>query len=168
MNKLISTLSILILLTTIKTVYSQKVPTSQQINIKAEVISHSIVVSKRDLDFGNDIVPGIAKSINKASENSGSFEIQGKKNKAIKVSFTLPEILTNSSNLIDISFSSTDAGYITNGNMKAFDPRKGVNTKLSGSGKMEIFLGGTITPSNNQASGFYSAPIIVHLLYTAD
>lgn len=168
MKKLLYILTLLVLSITAKELYSQQVPVTQQISINATVIPHSIVVSKRDLDFGNDIVPGIPKSINKTSETSGMFGIEGKPKKSIKVSFILPEVLTSGLNSMNISFSNTDAGYITDGNMKTFDPRNGVNTKLSKSGSMEIFLGGTISPSNNQASGFYTAPIIVNLIYTAD
>lgn len=148
--------------------YSQITPVSQQINVKANVITHSIVVFKRDLDFGNDLMPGIPKSVSVSSENSGMFEIEGKKNKSIKINFQLPDELTSGNNTMTISFSNRDAGYITSGNMKLFDPRKGVNTKLSSAGRLELYLGGTVSPSITQSSGFYSAPIIVNFFYTAD
>lgn len=168
MKKLLYILTLIVLSIAAKELYSQQIPVTQQISINATVISHSIVVSKRDLDFGNDIVPGVPKSINKTSEKSGMFSIEGKPKKSIKVSFMLPEELISGSNSMNISFSSTDAGYVTDGNMKTFDPRKGIGTKLSSSGTMQIFLGGSITPSVNQASGFYTAPIIINLIYTAD
>ncbi len=168
MKKLLNILILFLIVTAAKQAYSQIVPVTQQINIQATVIPHSIVVFKRDLDFGNDLMPGIPKSVSVTSENSGMFEIEGKKNKSIKIKFQLPDELTSGNNSMSIEFSNRDAGYITTGNMKLFDPRKGVNTKLSNTGRLELYIGGTVSPSVTQASGFYSAPIIVNFLYTAD
>lgn len=160
---------LLIIATAANQAYSQISPVTQQVNVNATVISHSLVVYKRDLNFGDDLIPGISKSVNVESENSGMFEIRGKKNKSIKISFILPDVLNNGSNTMSISFSDRDGGYEKKeGNMKLFDPRKGLNAKLNKDGELDLYLGGTVTLSLNQASGFYSAPIVISILYDAN
>ena len=167
MKKLVLAIVTLVVLVLTQDVFSQQVAETENINAKGTVITHISVTAKRDLDFGTDIVPGVAKTVDKAVTNSGKFTLAGEKSRQIAITFTLPTNLSHGNDLMPIIFSATDAGYQNSASpMTAFNPAIVQNASFSSTGTMDIYLGGKVTPSSSQASGVYTAPITISLLYT--
>lgn len=139
------------------------------ITATATVLTGISIVSKSDLDFGSDIVPGILRTVDKSNANSGRFSLTGSPNKQISIRFITPTQLSNGGNTMPITFGSTDAGYqIPGGNIVSFNPSLVSNASFGSQGTMTVFLGGKVTPSSNQASGFYTASITLNLEYTGN
>ncbi len=139
------------------------------ITASATVLTGISIVSKSDLDFGNDIVPGIQRTVDKSNANSGRFSLTGSPNKQISIRFITPTQLSNGGNTMPITFGSSDAGYqIPGGSVVSFNPSIVSNASFGSIGTMTVFLGGKVTPSSNQASGFYTASITLNLEYTGN
>jgi len=168
MQKIVITIAIIVVLVLTQNIFAQQTPVTDNISAKGTVIAHITVTSKRDLDFGNDIVPGIIKSVDKTSANSGKFSFAGQPNREISITFTLPSIVTSSVNSMQISFSTTDAGYQTDGALIDFDPYVTKNASFSGTGTMDVYIGGKVKPSTGQVSAFYTAPFNISLQYTTN
>jgi len=168
MKKLFVTVAVLVVLVLTQDIFAQQTPVTDNISAKGTVITHITVTSKRDLDFGNDIVPGVVKAVDKAAANSGKFSLAGQPNREMSITFTLPTTLSYSTNTMPISFSTTDAGYQTGASIVPFNPATVQNASFSATGTMDVFLGGTVTPSAGQVSGFYTAPVNISLQYTTN
>ena len=169
MKKFFLAIAIVLALTVSKDMFAQQVPVTAQINAKGTVITHITVSSSQDLDFGNDIVAGVATTVAKNESNAGKFLLAGQPNRQISISFTLPSNLTNGANTMPITFTSTDAGYkVNDGSISAFDPSLGTDASFGTDGAMEVVLGGTVTPSSSQTAGMYSAPVTISLQYTTN
>lgn len=160
--------NIIILLLTIISVdcFSQ---VTASITASATVLTGISITSKSDLDFGNDIVPGIQRTVDKTNANSGRFSLSGAPNKQISIRFITPSQLTYGANTMPISFGSSDAGYqIPGGSIVSFNPAIVSNAFFGTQGTMTVFLGGKVTPASNQPSGFYTASVTVNLEYTGN
>jgi len=168
MKKLFVTIAVLIVLVLTQDIFAQQTPVTDNISAKGTVITHISVTSKRDLDFGNDIVPGVIKAVDKSAANSGKFTLAGQPSREISITFTLPTTLSYLTNTLPISFTTTDAGYQTGASIVAFNPAVVQNASFSATGTMDVFLGGTVTPSAGQVSGFYTAPVNISLQYTTN
>ncbi|MFA7361161.1 MAG: DUF4402 domain-containing protein [Candidatus Kapaibacterium sp.] len=169
MKKFFLAIAVVLVLTVSKDVLAQQVPVTSQINAKGTVITHITVSSKQDLDFGNDIVAGVATTVDKEASNAGKFLLAGQPNRQISIAFTLPTNLLNGTTTMPITFTTTDAGYIVNsGSVSAFNPAVSKNASFGTNGAMEIVLGGTVTPSSTQTAGSYTAPVTISLQYTTN
>jgi len=169
MKKLFVAIVTLAVLVLTQDVFSQQTPVTDNINAKGTVITHISVTSKRDLDFGTDIVPGVATTVDKSAATSGKFSLAGQVSRQIAITFTLPSTLTSGANTMPISFTATDAGYVNTGTtVVAFNPAVVQNASFSATGTMDIYLGGKVTPSAGQVSGVYTAPVNISLQYTTN
>lgn len=165
MRKIITYINILFLFFAINS-FSQ---VTGSILVTATVLNPISITTTRDLDFGNDIVPGIFRTIDKTSATSGKFSISGQPSKEVNITLTLPSTLINGPNTLPISFTNTDGGYkTTSGNLITFNPSVPINASLGSDGKLDIFLGGKVTPSHNQISGLYFGTINISLYYTGN
>jgi len=164
---------------------AQQVPVVTSFNIKAMVIKHITLTSKRDLDFGLNIYPGIAKYVDKSDANAGKFSFLGQPNREISIKFTLPSRLyediptgtasetssgtskdnSGDRNTLNVKFSSNDASCEIDGKIIIFNPSLVKNTRFGSSGKMDIFLGGTLLPGETQTSGYYNGIGNLNLQY---
>lgn len=169
MKKLFLAIAVVLALTVSKDMFAQQVPVTAQINAKGTVITHITVSSKQDLDFGNDIVAGVATTVDKEATNAGKFLLAGQPSRQISIKFTLPTELSNGTNKMPITFSTTDAGYkVTGSNVTAFNPAVSNNVSFGTNGAMEIVLGGKVSPSSTQIAGSYTAPVTISLQYTTN
>jgi hypothetical protein len=137
-------------------------------NVKGTVLTRISIVSTYDLDFGNSVLPGIPVAVNKTNSNAGQFSLEGEPYSQIYIKLALPTTLTNGSDKMPISFSSTDGGYRTNGPMKTFDPNSSTTARFTNKGTMKIYLGGKIMPDHSQSAGIYDAPVEISLYYTGN
>jgi hypothetical protein len=145
------------------------VPITASITAKGTVLSPISIASTRDLDFGNDILPGIAKVIDKTSNSAGKFSIMGEAGKEVNIAITAPFTLNNGTNTLPLVFTQTDAAYkITGGTMVDFDPANPVNAFIGADGSLDIYLGGSVVPAYRQVGGEYLGTIIVEFNYTGN
>ena len=170
MKKLFLAVAVFVVLAVSKDMFAQQNVVSATITAKGTVNQHITAQGTRALDFGADLIGGVPTSVDKASSNSGKFEITGKAGREISIDFDLPSNLTDGTgNNLAISFSSTDAGYINNGStLNAFNPSSGTNANMSATGTMEVYLGGTVSPTPNQVPGYYSGTVQINLQYTTN
>lgn len=147
----------------------------------ANVMASLSVVATQALDFGN-VFQGVAKIQDETSDaNSGIFTIAGAASAGISVYLQLPEYLAlaDGSDRMAIAFSNQDATYSVlaaaapstpsapgAGALLDQNPRALVGTAVGVGGTSQIFLGGRVIPSVNQAAGAYSGDIICTVAYT--
>lgn len=129
------------------------------------------VTSLNTLDFGDQIFPGVNKSVNRIDGNAAEFQITGQAGRQVQITFQLPAYLNDSFNhSLELNFMSNDAGYNTSETGQAtatgFDPHSGVITTLSSNGNLYIWLGGTVNPSSSQVGVNYANDIVINATYT--
>lgn len=158
-------LSIFFILFTYGISFSQSYP----LQIRATVIS-PISVTTTDLNFG-DVMRGINKSIVPGNSGSGKWEITGASNKEVQFSFVVPTYISSGSNELAFTSGSNGGKYSTDPSGTpgtSFFPLSTITTTLSSTGKLYIFIGGTVSPLSNQASGEYSGNITLSIQYTGN
>jgi len=164
MKKLISFIIVVYALIPAGDTYCQE---TSNILTTATVLTRISITSKRDLDFGTDIVPGFPEVVDKTAATSGKFSLSGQVPKQISIAFILPTQLISGSNTMSITFTSTDAAYqLGTGSLVAFNPAVTKTVSFTTGGTMNIFLGGKVTPSGTQAAGNYTGAVTVNLQYT--
>jgi len=174
MKRLTPVIILVFVLLSINVAYSQNdgivpKPITATIIAKGTVLSPISVSTTRDLDFGEDILPGIDRVIDKNSNSAGKFTIMGQPGKEISITMSLPVELISGEEILPITFSATDAGYkIPSGSMVDFDPFNPVNAVFGSDGSMEIYLGGTAKPYYSQAAGMYDGTVTVVFYYTGN
>lgn len=138
---------------------------NDQIAANATVIAQLDVAPGNNLDFGN-VTPGISSSV--AYGSGGTFSITGGGGASIDLDFTLPTDLSDGSNLLPISFSTTDANWedgTTSSGSNEFDPNTGDTITIPGDGDLTVFIGGTVNPGAGQPAGAYTANITLTATY---
>jgi hypothetical protein len=174
MKKVFFSLLVIITLFICKDIFAQNngvipVPITASITAKGTVLSPISVTTTSDLDFGNDILPGITRAIDKNSNSAGKVSIMGEAGKEVNITVTPPGVLYCGTNTLALTFSETDAGYkITGGNMVEFDPIIPVNANIGADGLLEIYLGGSVVPTYKQVAGEYQGTIIIEFNYTGN
>lgn len=147
----------------------------------ANVMASLAVFSTQPLDFGN-VFQGVAKIQDETSDaNSGIFTITGAASAGISVYLQLPEYLAlaDGSDRMAVAFGEQDATYSFLdaaapstpsapgvGALLDQNPRTLAGTTVGAGGTSQIFLGGRVIPSVNQAAGAYSGDIICTVAYT--
>jgi len=174
MKKLILITLLLIGFVIIDNVYAQNdniqpKPLTVTIYAKGTVLSPLSISSSRDLNFGDDILPGVNRTIDKNSSSAGKFSILGQADKEITISIMTPPELISGTNVLSVSFAPTDAGYkIPSGSVVDFDPLNPVNASFGTDGAMDILIGGTVSPFHDQTPGLYEGAITVIFYYTGN
>jgi hypothetical protein len=150
---------------------------SGTIQATATVLPSMSVTGRHDLEFGT-VLPATDKSVDKVTVGSaGELRIQGSALAEVVLDFTLPTalaLITDSTALMTIIFSSTDASYDdeTGGGQSSptgiIDPRGPNTLDLGATGRVDIWLGGTVQPGLTQTGGDYSADITLTVSYTGN
>jgi hypothetical protein len=150
---------------------------------QATVLAVLAVAATQPLDFGN-VYQGVAKTQDETSDaSSGIFTITGQASANISCFFQLPEYvaLANGTDRMPIAFSSTDGTFSVLaagapstpsapgvGAQLNINPRNMTGTTVGVGGTSQIFLGGKVIPSVNQAAGSYSADIVLTVAYSGN
>ena len=129
-----------------------------------------VAVGNQDLRFGL-VLPGLASSITRFDAvNAGKFEMRGQRRAEVQVEFTLPLALVNGTGAtLTLQFAADDGGFSATpaiGSSQAFDPHQPLITSLGASGRLYVFLGGTVRPTSLQQFGVYQATITMTVAYT--
>ena len=120
----------------------------------------------RGLAFGT-VIPGVVTSVAATDPvNSGELQIKSARGRTVIIVFTLPTVLSGPAGAtMPISFGANDAytvGSSTNNVPFPFDPRLPFTfNPIAPPPKLDVFLGGTVTPAANQRAGSYSNTIIM-------
>lgn len=122
------------------------------------------------LAFG-PIFPGVVTTVPRTdAARAGRIDIRGTKNLQVQFDFALPAAMTGpAGQALPLAFDAASGGYATTatiGTATDFDPRVPLLARLSGTGRLYIWLGGTALPTANQANGAYSATITLTMAYT--
>lgn len=129
-------------------------------------------VTGTNLSFGSEVFPGINEVVDKGDATAAQLDITGEASKEVTATFTLPTELSDGTNNLPITFSTTDGGHAATsgdqGSATAFDPNSALTSTLSASGELFIWLGGTVEPASDQTAGTYSADITLDTVYTGN
>ena len=175
--KIFSLLTVIIVLTTFSTVYSQEVAVG---TATATVLTALTVTSSSSITFGN-VYQAVAKTIDNTDADAGIFKVTGQVDAGVSLYFQMPEYLalSDGSSRMTISFNSTDCSVDTTGadspttmnGTKGWldtDPRSLPSAAQIGSSGTSIYLGSKVTPSIYQAAGSYSGDIIMTVSYNGN
>jgi len=125
-----------------------------------------MAIAHKDLTFGQ-VLPGIPEAVRPDDvKHAGLFEIQGSADGTVRVEFLLPDALVASFGaLLPIEFGHGDGfADFSHGRPPRglrFDPRTPLIATLGPNGRLLIRLGGTVTPSRDQAGGPYHAAVSI-------
>ncbi|UCD25012.1 MAG: hypothetical protein JSW51_03565 [Gemmatimonadota bacterium] len=127
-------------------------------------------VGTQDLTFGI-VIPGLPTAVSRLdAANSGQYEIRGERLTEVRVDLTLPATLDSPSGAaMPLQFGAGDGGFADRPAIRSsqvFDPRAPLITGLSASGRLYIWLGGTVLPVPTQEQGDYAATIVLTVSYT--
>jgi hypothetical protein len=117
------------------------------------------------------VFPGVSVTVlpNDATR-AGTFDVRGQKNLQVQFTFTLPTAMSaGAGKTMPMVFGATSARYARTANLgtsTVFDPRVPLLARLSGTGRLYIWLGGAVSPSPTQAAGAYSATVTLTMAYT--
>lgn|GEM_PF-269667 len=156
--------------------FSQDVATGQAL---ATVLASLAVTAVQPLDFGQ-VYQGVAKIQDQTNDAlSGIFGITGESSAVISIYLVLPQYiaLADGSDRMTIAFRTTDCTVdtmnLTPSTVGAgdgwvdVDPNNLPNNLVVGSGgQTNLYLGGRVIPSVDQAAGNYAGDIICNAAYT--
>ena len=155
--------------------WAQDVAAGQAI---ATVLASLAVTATQPLDFGN-VFQGVAKIQDQTDDAlSGIFSITGEGSAGISIYLTLPQYiaLADGSDRMSIAFRTTDCTVdtmnLTPSTVTALDgwvsvdPNNLPNTLVVGqAGQTNVYLGGRVIPSVDQAAGGYAGDVICNVAY---
>jgi len=125
----------------------------------------------QNMAFGT-VLPGVPSVVARTdATRAGRFDVRGTRRAEVSILFVLPAAMTSGGASMPMVFGAGDGGYSANNNIAAatpFDPRVPLITRLGNSGRLYVFLGGTLQPSSQQASGAYTATIAMNVAYTGN
>jgi hypothetical protein len=146
-----------------------------QVTVKATgTVLQPIQMTGTNLNFGNNIFPGLDKKVSRSEAEAAQFDISGEAGKEVVATFTLPSDLSDgASNSLPIVFNALDGGYAPASTdqttASSFDPNSPFTTTLDASGgNLYLWLGGTVTPAQNQPAGTYEGDITLDIAYTGN
>jgi hypothetical protein len=145
----------------------------------ATVLTALAVTATQALQFGN-VYQGVPVTVANSDALAGIFTITGDGTAGVSIDLELPDYLSLSDNSdrMVVSFSSTDASVDSTGNVDpaAFgvgwqnvDPYAiPAGTAIGGGGTSALFLGGQVFPAVNQSAGAYSADVVLTVAYNGN
>ena len=146
------------------------------IQATATVVSSLTIVGTQGLVFGT-VTPGTPVSIATSAVGfAGQFDLSGSVSAELQLTFTLPAALaeSGSGSTMPVSFSSTDASYANQVADNQSSPSGIINPngpnaiRLSATGSMFVWVGGTVSPSISQTGGNYTQDVLLTVVYTGN
>lgn len=130
------------------------------------------VIERGNLTFSDTIFPGIDETVRYTDAEAAGFELTGDPEAEVRITFQLPSDLVLDGNSLSVTFGSISAGFHTSevgqSTATSFDPKNGLTTSLGTEGKLFIWLGGTVHPSQMQQQGTYITDIVLDVEYTSN
>jgi len=149
---------------------------SAAIPVSAVVQTPLTVTKNTNLDF-TTVFPGVAKVVSSktngiASATAGQVTVQGQALAQVAVSFVFPaplQLAGPSGATLPLTLGATSgcwSGAITQSGCTTYDASTTLTQNLSAAGFLIVWLGGTVTPTANQAAGTYTASVTMNVAYT--
>ena len=150
---------------------------SDEITASATIMQFVSIDDTEDLVFGNVIISDASThQVNNDEDGAGRFDINT--NTELVLNFNLPENLAGTTGLagqtnanLPISFSATDA-RLHNGTEDDVnvDPNSAISVTNGSNGEFipgqfSVFIGGSLSPDDNQESGDYEGTITLSIDY---
>ena len=157
MKKLILTAVLLLIVSSLS--FGQSAQVTATVNA---VIS---VTTDANLVFGN-VVKGVPKTVLSTEANAAAFTITAEPSTPTVLTVTFPSNLVNGANNLPFTgetpvYNSTQ----TQTGATAYGSLTGGTASTNASGNLYVYIGGTVSPAVNQASGNYSGTINVSVVY---
>ncbi len=123
------------------------------------------------------VIPGTPLTVNPVTQSvsAGMIRIQGAKKATVLISFTLPTQLRAGTGpyTMPISFGTTSACQLpvfpAGSTCTAFNPATTLTTSIPNknapSNELDIYIGGTVSPSVTQHGGVYTGTIVLTVTY---
>lgn len=146
------------------------------IQATATVVSSLTIVGSQGLVFGT-VTPGTPASVATSAVGfAGQFDLTGSVSAELQLTFTLPSVLTESGSgsTMPVSFSSTDVSYANqvadnqSSPSGTIDPNGPNAIRLSATGSMFVWVGGTVSPGISQTGGNYTQDVLLTVVYTGN
>lgn len=149
------------------------------ITASADVDNTALTVTNvNNLQFGT-VVPGTPVTIDpKTSANAAYFVVQGARNAEVSITMTLPSQLTTGvgGHTMPISFSTTAGCYrrqnANQANCTYFNPNVAlvvrINNQTPPNNHINVWIGGTVSPSAAQNGGVYRGTVTLTVIYTGN
>jgi hypothetical protein len=123
-----------------------------------------VVTPVQNLAFGL-LLPSVPSVVDPMQvTRSGQFRVQATPGAVIEVRYTLPHAMTSGTSSFPITFGPSSAGAAASGtptSLMRFNPHAAMRFQFFSTDRATFFLGGEARPRSGQATGSYSAPIIV-------
>jgi hypothetical protein len=126
------------------------------------------VTGVQPLAFGT-LLPGIPTTIAPTNgASAGRFNLTGKRNEAVSLTFTLPTALVGPGGAkLPLTFGGNSAGFSATQSTTdevLFNPSQSYQTNL-GRKIGAVFLGGTASPTTSQRAGPYSGTVTLTVVF---
>lgn len=173
MQKLIRTVVALAAVGALVTVLPTKADAQQTasntIDVFAVVSDGLQVLFERDLSFGT-VFPGLSSIVSETDATSGHLQVLGGSGAEVSLTFpSLPTTLDLGVESMPVSFTATYNQTDAGGTGTSFAPSSGATTTLDvGTGQLHVYIGGTVTASDPQVPGTYSAIVTLQATYTGN
>lgn len=123
-----------------------------------------VVTPVQNLSFGT-LLPSVPTVVDAMQlTRSGQIRVQASIGAVIEVRFTLPNAMTSGTSSFPLVFGNGAAGAAASGSptsLLRFNPHAATRFTFATTDRATFFLGGEARPRSGQATGAYSAPIIV-------
>lgn len=162
MKKLILLLALSVVVATTAMAQSSVTGTA---HVKVKILQGLSVTSVTDLDFGTITAAAGSQTISSTDNSAGEFEISGAPSADVSVTFTAPSQLSSGS--ANIPFTAATPTYSTSSSASgstSFNAATGGSATIGSDGKLYLFIGGQIDPTNASA-GSYSANYTAEISY---
>jgi hypothetical protein len=123
------------------------------------------VVGTRDLAFGS-VIPGVTTLVGPMDPvRSGVFDITANQGTRLRLDFTLPTRLVSGGGAqLTINFANGDAILLETGPgsiPNSQNPKSMKPYTMTNGNRVLLYLGGNVTPTGTQATGVYTASVML-------
>ncbi|MCC7052590.1 MAG: hypothetical protein IT355_04940 [Gemmatimonadaceae bacterium] len=123
-----------------------------------------VVTPIQNLSFGA-LLPNVRTVVDALQlTRSGQIRVQASIGAVFEVRYTLPAAMTSGTSSVPLVFGTSAAGAAASGtpaSLQRFNPNVAARFRFVTTDRATLFLGGEARPRLGQATGTYSAPIIV-------
>ncbi|MEZ4456219.1 MAG: hypothetical protein R2882_06670 [Gemmatimonadales bacterium] len=145
--------------------------TNGTINARAVVRQPITIAAGQDLDFGI-VLQGTPATIASTAAAAGRFDATGTVNAPVNINFTLPANLVNGANNLPIGTWTgcyNQAAAVNTSGCTGIANMAGTTAtsfgNVTGTGRLWVFVGATVSPAAGQAVGTYTNTVTMTLTY---
>lgn len=137
---------------------------TDNITAQAEVISDLAITGVQNLNF-DQVYVGTSESVSESDNGAGHFQISYSSGTQVDLNFNLPNNLSSGSETLDINFGPTDASWDGDTANNIFNPNQSETATVGSDNLLDVYIGGTVNPTSNQAVGTYTGQVTLTANY---